>query len=359
MCAPGPSCSRTHTRAPAGAMLWLLLSLLRSGPARAVVGPLRVRYDFSDPSLYLMDDAARDLYQNSILPEAAEYIGRALSVERVEGPLRLARECLIRENDDHCYLLMDNASKLQKATYLRLWRARFWLRSSQWRKIHRQFRMEVPPVNKMLNRLDGLLVRLVNRSSVGPIEATCGSRFQECVQNVPCEEFHSTQEMCGRSAIISDKLLDDGPGLNDTDLVVFVTYDDSICSNTTIASAFTCKHDQASGRPIAGALNICVIQSYTDALVSIIHELGHLVGITSRDYQWYREAGAPRPPRPVDYCWKSPRGMFAHYILPPFLLLPVVLYFVVWIPEFLTLASTSPGDVPDLIRRGLSELATL
>jgi hypothetical protein len=36
-----------------------------------------------------------------------------------------------------------------------------------------------------------------------------------------------------------------------------------------------------------------------------------------------------------------------------------VLYFVVWIPEFLTLASTSPGDVPDLIRRGLSELATL
>ena len=72
-------------------MLCLLLSLLRSGPARAVVGPLRVRYDFSDPSLYVMGDTARDLYQNSILPEAAEYIGRALSVERVEGPLRLAR----------------------------------------------------------------------------------------------------------------------------------------------------------------------------------------------------------------------------------------------------------------------------
>ena len=210
MCAPGPSCSRTHTRAPAGAMLWLLLSLLRSGPARAVVGPLRVRFDFSSHTLARMNEAAREVYQNS-MPEAADYVGRALSVERVEGPLRLARECLIRENDDHCYLRMDtNASKLQKATYLRLWRARFWFRGSLWRKIYRQYRMEVPPVKKMLNRLDGLLV-----------------------------------------------------------------------------------------------------------------------------------------------------GMFAHYILPPFLLLPVVLYFVVWIPEFLTLASTSPGDVPDLIRRGLSELATL
>ena len=84
-------------------MLWLLLSLLRSDPARAVVGPLRVRFDFSHPLLYSMDDAARDLYQNTVLPEAADYVGRALSVERVEGPLRLARKCLSRGNDDHCY----------------------------------------------------------------------------------------------------------------------------------------------------------------------------------------------------------------------------------------------------------------
>ena len=256
MCAPGPSCSRTHTRAPAGAMLWLLLSLLRSGPARAVVGPLRVRFDFSSHTLARMNEAAREVYQNS-MPEAADYVGRALSVERVEGPLRLARECLIRENDDHCYLRMDtNASKLQKATYLRLWRARFWFRGSLWRKIHRQYRMEVPPVKKMLNRLDGLLVRLVNRSSVGPIEATCGSRFQECLQNVPCEQFRYTHEMCGRSAFIPDELLEDGPGLNDTDLVVFVRYDDSTCSDATIASAWKCKYDLATGRPIAGALNI-------------------------------------------------------------------------------------------------------
>ena len=128
MCSPGPSCSGTHTRATAGAMLWLLLSLLRSGPARAVVGPLRVRFDFSSHTLARMDEAARDLYQNSILPEAAEYIGRALSVERVEGPLRLARTCESGgKTTDHCSLRTDNASNLQKAIYLRLWRARSWL----------------------------------------------------------------------------------------------------------------------------------------------------------------------------------------------------------------------------------------
>ena len=241
-------------------MLWLLLSLLRSGPARAVVGPLRVRYDFSHPSLYRMGDTARDLYQNTILPEAAGYVGRALSVERVEGPLRLARKCWSRD-DDHCYLRMDNASKLQKATYLGLWRARSWLRGPQWRRIHRKYLMHVPLVNKTMDSLSGLLWRLIDRSSVGPIDTNrCDSRFQECVQTVPCKELRYTHEMCGRSAFISDELLDDGPGLNDTDLVVFVTYDDSMwCSEHTVANAFTCKHDPATGRPIAGSINICKI----------------------------------------------------------------------------------------------------
>ena len=171
-------------------MLWLLLSLLRSDPARAVVGPLRVRFDFSHPLLYSMDDAARDLYQNTVLPEAADYVGRALSVERVEGPLRLARKCSSRGNNDHCYLRMDNASKLQKATYLRLWRARSWLIDFRRREIHRKYLMHVPLVNKTMDSLSGLLWRLVNSSSVGPIDTNrCGSRFQECVQNVPCEKF--------------------------------------------------------------------------------------------------------------------------------------------------------------------------
>ena len=345
-------------------MLCLLLSLLRSGPARAVVGPLRVRFDFSDPSLYLMDDAARDLYQNSILPEAANYIGRALSVERVEGPLRLARKCLSRGNDDHCSLRMDNASKLQKATYLRLWRARSWLKDFRRRELNRKYLMQVPPVKKMMYGLDGLLVRLVNRSSVGPIEDTCGLRFQECVQNVPCEEFRYTHEMCGGSAIISDELLEDGPGLNDTDLVVFVTYDDSICSDTTIASAWKCKYDLATGRPIAGSINICKILDFVglSLFVMVFLAIGTYLIIISVPVEWCLDMHKLHGERSIaahDAYWRSPRGMFAHYILPPFLLLPVVLYFVVWIPEFLTLASTSPGDVPDLIRRGLSELATL
>ena len=288
-------------------MLWLLLSLLRSDPARAVVGPLRVRFDFSHPLLYSMDDAARDLYQNTVLPEAADYVGRALSVERVEGPLRLARKCSSRGNNDHCYLRMDNASKLQKATYLRLWRARSWLIDFRRREIHRKYLMHVPLVNKTMDSLSGLLWRLVNSSSVGPIDTNrCGSRFQECLQNAPCEQFRYTHEMCGRSAFISDKLLEDGPGLNDTDLVVFVTYDDSVCSEATVASAFTCKHDPTTGRPIAGSINICKIQSHTDAVGTMIHELGHLVGIGADDYPWYREAGAPRPPRPADFCWPRP-----------------------------------------------------
>ena len=134
-------------------MLWLLLSLLRSDPARAVVGPLRVRFDFSHPLLYSMDDAARDLYQNTVLPEAADYVGRALSVERIEGPLRLARKCSSRGNNDHCYLRMDNASKLQKATYLRLWRARSWLIDFRRREIHRKYLMHVPLVNKTMDSL--------------------------------------------------------------------------------------------------------------------------------------------------------------------------------------------------------------
>ena len=115
-------------------MLWLVLSLLSACvPARAVVGPLRVRYDFSDPSLALMDDAVRDLFfKNSMLSEAAKIIGRALLVERVDGPLRLTRKCRSRGNDDHCFLRLDNASQLQKATYKRLWRARSWLIPLHW-----------------------------------------------------------------------------------------------------------------------------------------------------------------------------------------------------------------------------------
>ena len=42
-----------------------------------------------------------------------------------------------------------------------------------------------------------------------------------------------------------------------------------------------------------------------------------------------------------DAYWKSPRGMFANYIMPPFLFLPFVLYLFLWMWEFLALASTS------------------
>ena len=339
-------------------MLWLLLSLLRSDPARAVVGPLRVRFDFSHPLLYSMDDAARDLYQNTVLPEAADYVGRALSVERVEGPLRLARKCSSRGNDDHCYLRMDNASKLQKATYLRLWRARSWLIDFRRREIHRKYLMHVPLVNKTMDSLSGLLWRLVNSSSVGPIDTNrCGSRFQECVQNVPCEKFRYTHEMCGRSAFISDKLLEDGPGLNDTDLVVFVTYDDSTCSEATVASAFTCKHDPTTGRPIAGSINICKIQSHTDAVGTMIHELGHLVGIGADDYPWYREAGAPRPPHRKE-PWEAPAWVLD--MLPPIVALVVFAFSAVFVlplgPAFLDLITFRPNlDCVEVVRVGMCE----
>ena len=53
--------------------------------------------------------------------------------------------------------------------------------------------------------------------------------------------------------------------------------------------------------------------------------------------------------------------MFANYIMPPFLTLPLVLYLVMWIPELLSLASASPGSFPDIdiIREGLAAFAAL
>ena len=66
-------------------------------------------------------------------------------------------------------------------------------------------------------------------------------------------------------------------------------------------------------------------------------------------------------PRTVNGTGQSPRGMFANYIMPPFLTLPLVLYLLVWIPELLSLASASPGSFPDIdiIREGLAAFAAL
>ena len=123
----------------------------------------------------------------------------------------------------------------------------------------------------------------------------------------------------------------------------------------------------AVARGFAPLVFMCYLLWYFDFVwlslfVMVFLAIGTYLIIISVPVEWCLDMHKLHGERSIaahDAYWKSPRGMFAHYILPPFLLLPVVLYFVVWIPEFLTLASTSPGDVPDLIRRGLSELATL
>lgn len=111
-------------------------------------------------------------------------------------------------------------------------------------------------------------------------------------------------------------------GITGADLMLYVISDPSLCRNTlddgsttfsTIAGANSCDWDQYD-RPIGGVINFCY-KSFdldTDGVVSqakvirdmidtAIHEIGHILGLRSRDMVYYydRYTGKPRTPRPL------------------------------------------------------------
>ena len=96
---------------------------------------------------------------------------------------------------------------------------------------------------------------------------------------------------------------------NSTDIVIFVTAQDNaighkVCSiedNITLASATICSVDQFD-RPIIGVINFCLdaldayetsavsseYYSTTDAIEIGIHQIGHLLGMNSEMYKYFR-----------------------------------------------------------------------
>jgi len=108
---------------------------------------------------------------------------------------------------------------------------------------------------------------------------------------------------------------------NSTDIVIFVTAQDNaighkVCSiedNITLASATICSVDQFD-RPIIGVINFCLdaldayetsavsseYYSTTDAIEIGIHQIGHLLGMNSEMYKYFRNpsTGLPLTKRP-------------------------------------------------------------
>jgi len=80
-----------------------------------------------------------------------------------------------------------------------------------------------------------------------------------------------------------------GPGLL-TDLHVYVMAEQASCQPTTAAYALPCVTDPDTGRPIMGMLNLCpaTLQSGLQApdklLATVVHELMHVLGMTSSFY---------------------------------------------------------------------------
>jgi len=107
-------------------------------------------------------------------------------------------------------------------------------------------------------------------------------------------------------------------GRTDADLVLFLSADMS-CSGEdgsgfeTIAGATSCAYDQYD-RPIGGRIDFCYNtfklnqhgkasnQDLEKMIDVAIHEIGHVLGLTSDDMAFYHDqkTGMPRTPRPVD-----------------------------------------------------------
>ncbi|XP_019850941.1 PREDICTED: leishmanolysin-like peptidase [Amphimedon queenslandica] len=92
----------------------------------------------------------------------------------------------------------------------------------------------------------------------------------------------------------------DGPGLEDTDLALYVYGVSLFCGASTIAYASSCQLEDQYDRPIAGIINFCPSNIDDDEEVFQVakHEIFHVLGFSSSLYPWYRdENGNPRTRR--------------------------------------------------------------
>ncbi|XP_011410372.1 PREDICTED: leishmanolysin-like peptidase [Amphimedon queenslandica] len=95
----------------------------------------------------------------------------------------------------------------------------------------------------------------------------------------------------------------DGPGVSNTDFVLYVTGVEENCGEGTIAYATSCQMEDQYDRPIAGVANFCpsVVNVFndTDFIEAVAkHEILHALGFSSNLFPWFRfEDGSPRTER--------------------------------------------------------------
>mmetsp|Transcript_27422 Transcript_27422/g.38563 ORF Transcript_27422/g.38563 Transcript_27422/m.38563 type:complete len:834 (+) Transcript_27422:315-2816(+) len=126
------------------------------------------------------------------------------------------------------------------------------------------------------------------------------------------------REFCGDSEFTTPPDEHFATGVEDTDLILYVSGTDSyrFCSGNTLAVAVACNFDQFD-RPTAGAINFCLDQVevledteqnkealehiISDNLDVAIHEAAHVLGMSSNSYRYFydSETGQPRTARPL------------------------------------------------------------
>ncbi|XP_064398674.1 leishmanolysin-like peptidase isoform X2 [Halichondria panicea] len=95
----------------------------------------------------------------------------------------------------------------------------------------------------------------------------------------------------------------DGPGVPDTDLIIYVSaFDCSSFGSSVVAFASACQMESELDRPIAGRINFCPgnYEEFNDnSLIRIgLHEVIHAMVFSSELYPWFRdENGNPRTER--------------------------------------------------------------
>jgi len=116
--------------------------------------------------------------------------------------------------------------------------------------------------------------------------------------------------------------------IESTDLVVIVTTDLAMCSESgTTAAAFPCAVDQYD-RPIVGVVNFCLGRTKGDSRVgseriqfteTALHELGHLLGFVDEFIKYWRDpdTGRPLTPRPFEKKWVSCVDGKQRYVIQP------------------------------------------
>lgn len=84
-----------------------------------------------------------------------------------------------------------------------------------------------------------------------------------------------------------------GPGVEDADLVLYVSYGSSGCGASTLAYAGPCTYDQY-GRPVAGHVNICPLmlasEYWKKDVATMVHEVGHVLIMSSGLWDQFRNS---------------------------------------------------------------------